>query len=102
GVLRKCDSGSMEVTAAGQGICRIRLRETARERLRQAVQQGLAVGLSDEEMIALVRHEARQGPTAAPTVNEGIQVLTKPTHESSHRDPSGIQALPGQGRPRSS
>jgi GntR family transcriptional regulator len=101
GVLRKSPTGGMEVTPAGAVICQDRLRETARERIRQAVAHGLAAGLAEADVVKAVDAElaAARLPPLSPT--EVQKAIKKPTHESSHRALQGIQDLSRKNRPGS-
>src|SRR5438105_12022453 len=51
GVLRKCSGDAMEVTPGAALVCRVRLQDMARERIRHAVAQSLAFGLAETEVI---------------------------------------------------
>jgi GntR family transcriptional regulator len=94
GVLARQAEGGMEVTANAALICRLRLQEKARNKIREAVAQGMAWGLADSEI-----REAVEGQLAAPaplTDAEVVNAIKKPTHASSHRNSQGIQVLPQQ------
>src|SRR5947207_913778 len=65
GVLRKGPGGVMEVTAGAAAICRMRLQDMGRQRIRQAAAQGLACGLGDAEIHQLVA-EALAAAKMAP------------------------------------
>jgi GntR family transcriptional regulator len=101
GVLRKAPSGGMVVTAGADVICRQRLRDLARERIRQAVAHGVGAGLDDADVSAAVAQElaaARAQPLGA---DAAAQAIKKSTHETSHRDSQAIQDLSRQDRPGS-
>src|SRR4051794_32909691 len=54
GVLQKGPAGSMIVCDGAVLLCRLRLQDTARACIRQAVALGLAWGLSDAEIVSAV------------------------------------------------
>lgn len=98
GVLKKERAGGMEVTGPAAHLCRIRLQDSARQRLREAIALGLGAGMAESEVVKTVSEAlaaARAQPLSADEVRNAIQ---KPKHESSHRASTGIQVLPGQGR----
>jgi GntR family transcriptional regulator len=101
GVLQKCPSGLMEVTAAAPGLCRIRLQESARLRIRQAVSQGLAAGLGEVEVRETLEQELKSARNHPLSPDEAQEAIKKPTHENRDRAAQGIQDLSGQGRSRS-
>jgi GntR family transcriptional regulator len=102
GVLGKHPSGGMEVTAGAERICRLRLQDTAREGICQAVRQGLAFGLTQAE-IARAVEQTLAAPPARPLSPAELQTAFKKTaHASRHRDSPNIQVLPpeeGGGQP---
>ena len=96
GVLARQPAGSMLVTPRAAVVCRLRLQELARERLRQTVAQAVASGLVDAEIV-LTFEQALAAAHAVPLTNEELQkAIQKPTHESRHRDSSAIQDLSRQ------
>jgi GntR family transcriptional regulator len=104
GVLRTAPSGGMEVTAGADVICRRRLCELARERLRQAVAHAVGAGLDDADIHAAVAQElaaarAQTIGASAASADATLQAIKKSTHERSHRDSQGIQDLSRQDRP---
>lgn len=98
GVLDSHPSGGMQVTAGAAVICRVRLQDTARQRIRQAIGEGLAWGLGEAD----IRQAVEQVLAAPPAPLAAAEILTaikKPSHASSHRDSQGIQVLsPQKGR----
>ena len=101
GVLKKLPSGAMEVTTGASVSCRIRLQETARQRMREAVSQAVLYGLAETEIVRAVEQElavARARPVAAEYLPYAIK---KASHESSHRASQGIQDLSRKSRPGS-
>lgn len=101
GVLKKCPGGGMEVAAGADLICRIRLQDTARSRIRQAVAQGLSFGLAEAEVVKAVEQELAAAKIAPLAPDEVSKAIKKPTHETSHRDSQGIQDLSRRHRPGS-
>lgn len=93
GVLKKHPAGGMEVIAGADVICRGRIHELARQRLRDAVRQGLASGLVDAE----IRHTVEQtlvAPPLEPVSPADLSTsIKKSSHASRHRDSQGIQDL---------
>jgi GntR family transcriptional regulator len=101
GVLKKAAGGSMEVTGNAAFVCRAKLQEIARQRLRHAVAQALTAGLVEAEIHESVAQElaaARAEPLSSEQVRTAIQ---KPSHESRHRNPQAIQDLSRQVGPGS-
>jgi len=93
GVLKKHPAGGMEVVAGADVICRGRIHELARQRLRDAVRQGLAAGLADVEIRQTVEHTL-VAPPPEPVANADLSTsIKKPSHASRHRDSQGIQDL---------
>lgn len=93
GVLQKDSAGRMEVTTRASVICRTRMAEMARERIRQTIAFGVCCGLADDE-IAKAVEQALAGAKAEPlTPKELLHAMKKPTHELSHRASQGIQDL---------
>ncbi|HWY86815.1 MAG TPA: GntR family transcriptional regulator [Gemmataceae bacterium] len=101
GVLAKSPGGGMEVTAGASVICRLRLQDIGRERIRQAVAQSLALGLAEAEIVSAVEQELAAARARPLSPDELLTAIKKPTHERSHRDSQGIQDLSRQSRPRS-
>jgi DNA-binding transcriptional regulator YhcF (GntR family) len=99
GVLTKSPTGGMEITSDAAVICRVRQQHAARERIRQAVRDGLTASLTEAEVLKAVEQELAVPPAPAPSparVPEGVKKLP---HVSGHRDPQGIQVLsPQEGR----
>jgi GntR family transcriptional regulator len=98
GVFKKQRDGSMEVTGPAAHLCRIRLQDIARQRLRDAIALGVGAGMAESEVLKTVGEAlaaAKAQPVSADEVRTAIQ---KPKHDSSHRASTGIQILPGQGR----
>jgi GntR family transcriptional regulator len=93
GVLKKCPSGDMEVAVGAAVLCRLRLQDMARERIRQAVAQGLAAGLEEGDVAEAVEHELAAARTQPLSPTELLKAIKKSPHESSHRDSQGIQDL---------
>ena len=101
GVLKKISPGGMEVTAGAAAVCRVRLQETARGRIRQAVARGLAAGMVEAEILNAVEQEMAAARAQPLTADELQRAIKKPTHERSHRDSQGIQDLSRQAGPGS-
>jgi GntR family transcriptional regulator len=93
GVLKKGSSGGMVVCDGAAVICRVRLQDIARERIRQAVALGIDWGLTDAEIVKAVERELAASKVQPLTGEELLQAMKKPAHESSHRDSQGIQDL---------
>src|SRR5262245_22902937 len=95
GVLKKAAGGSLEVTSGAATICRIRLQDRARQRLREAVSQARGWGLAETEIHKAVAQAlaAQAQPLSQADV---LQAITTASHASSHRSPQGIQVLSGQ------
>jgi GntR family transcriptional regulator len=100
GVLKPAPAGTMEVTPAAQGICRVRLQELARQMLRQAVAQSVAAGLADAEIATTVEQHLAAARAAMLSQDDLRTAIKKPTHER-HRASQGVQDLSRQDRPRS-
>jgi GntR family transcriptional regulator len=99
GVLKKGPDGVMEVTSGAALLCRVRLQEIARQRLRQSVEQGLDAGLIESDIVKMVE-QALAAARAEPLAPEQVRTsIKKPKHESSHRDQQGIQDLSRQAGP---
>jgi GntR family transcriptional regulator len=99
GVLKKDPAGGMQVTPGAAVICRMRLQDTARQRLRQAVASALNVGLVEADVVQVVEQELAAFRTPPVSPEEARTAIKKPTHESRHRTAQGIQELPRQARP---
>jgi GntR family transcriptional regulator len=98
GVLKKNRSGVMEVTGPAAHLCRLRLQDTARQRLRDAIALGIGAGMGESEIANTVTEAlaaAKAQPVAADELRTAIQ---KPKHESRHRASTGIQDLSRQDR----
>jgi GntR family transcriptional regulator len=102
GVLKKGPAGVMEVTEGAAVICRLRLQDTARARLRQVIAQGLACNLSEADIRQIVEQAlaAKVEPLSPDELQHAIK--KQPTHDSSHRDSQAIQDLSRQKSPGSS
>jgi GntR family transcriptional regulator len=87
GVLKQTPAGGMEVTSDAAVICRVQQQYTARQRIGQAIRDGLASGLGEAE----IRKTVDQELTIAPA-----QASKEPAHASGHRDSQGIQVLSRQ------
>jgi DNA-binding transcriptional regulator YhcF (GntR family) len=101
GVLRKCPSGAMEVTAGAAMTCRIRLQDLARGRMREAIALAMSYGMPESEIVKAVEQEiaaVRARPLAA---NYLPYAFKKASHDSSHRASQGIQDLSRKSRPGS-
>jgi GntR family transcriptional regulator len=98
GVLTKGPAGRMEVTSDAAVICRIRQQHTARQRLCQAVRDGLAAGLDEAAIRKAVDQELADvaAPPARPLSPGEVPEVLKEPHESGHRDSQGIQVLSRQ------
>jgi DNA-binding transcriptional regulator YhcF (GntR family) len=96
GVLKKHPAGGMEVIAGAHVICKARLQDMARQRLVQAVRQGLAAGLSDAELRQTVEHTLVAAPVPPLSPAELSTSIKTSSHASSHRDSQGIQDLSRQ------
>jgi GntR family transcriptional regulator len=93
GVAKKHPSGGMEIVPGADAICRLRLQQKARERIRQAIRQGFECCLSEPEIRQAV-DQALAAPTLPPVGSEELLTsIKKPSHASSHRDSQGIQDL---------
>jgi GntR family transcriptional regulator len=99
GVLKKLPGGRMEVTPGAAVVCRVRLQDMAKERLRQAVAQAVAAGLVDAEIAKAFEQALAAAHTAPLTEPELRNAIQKPTHERRHRDSSAIQDLSRQEGP---
>ena len=96
GVLKKLPGGRMEVTPGAAVVCRVRIQDAAKERLRQAVAQGIGAGLVEAELIKTFE-QALAAARAVPLTDQELRsAIQKPTHESRHRDSSAIQDLSRQ------
>jgi DNA-binding transcriptional regulator YhcF (GntR family) len=95
GVLKKASSGSMEVAAGAATLCRVRLQNTARQRLRDGVTQARGWGLPDDEIRKTVE-QSLAAQTRPLSQDEILQAITTASHASSHRAPQDIQVLSGQ------
>ncbi len=93
GILKEHPAGGMEVVAGADVICRGRIHELARERLRDAVRHGQAVGLADAEIRQTVEHTLVAAPLPPVSPAELSTAIKKPSHASCHRDSQGIQDL---------
>jgi GntR family transcriptional regulator len=95
GVLKKDAAGGMEVTAGAALICRVRLQDTARRRLREAAQQAIVWGVGEADIHKAVDEAiaAAQAPLSADELQTAIK---KTSHETSHRASQGIQDLSRQ------
>jgi GntR family transcriptional regulator len=96
GVLKRHPSGGMEVVAGAEIICRNRLQDAARRRLREAIQQGRASGLADAELRQAVEQALTAAPVQPVPPGELLTSIKKRSHASSHRDSQGIQDLSRQ------
>jgi GntR family transcriptional regulator len=92
GILRPV-RGLMEVTASAAGICRAKLQEKARQRVRQAIGQGRAWGLDDDQLRKAVEEALAAAPPLSPAETS---TSIKKANAPSHRDSQGIQILSGQ------
>ncbi len=99
GVLQTVPDGGMEVMPQANVICRLRLQQSARERLRNAVIHGHDWGLSEADMRATVEQALAAAHAAPVSGKELTQAIKKPSHETSHRALQGIQDLSRKGRP---
>jgi GntR family transcriptional regulator len=93
GVVRKHPAGGMEVIAGAAAICRLRIQDMARQRLRQAVRQGQDAGLSAVEIQQVVEHAVSAAPVAPLSPEELRTSIKKSPYATSHRDSQGIQNL---------
>jgi GntR family transcriptional regulator len=95
GVLKKGPGGVMEVTAGAAVICRVRLQDRARRRLRDAAAEALTWGLAEAEIHKAVDEAvaSAQAPLSAAELQTAIK---KASHETSHRASQGIQDLSRQ------
>jgi GntR family transcriptional regulator len=122
GVLRKHPVGGMEVIAGADVVCKVRLQDMARQRLREAVRHARAIGLSDVEIHQAIDQETSTPPPPPLTRDELRAAIKKPSHAASpqtgapltgtgtpqagpphatsHRDSQGIQDLSRQKGPR--
>jgi GntR family transcriptional regulator len=99
GVLAKDPAGGMVVTAGAPVICRMRLQDAARERIREAVALGLASGLAEAEVVKAVERQLAAAKVRPLSPEQLSQAITKkPTHEPSHRASQGIQDLSRKNR----
>jgi GntR family transcriptional regulator len=102
GVVARTPQGALVVSPSAYAICRVRVQESARQRLAQAVTAAVASGLADDEIAAFVERRLA-AEKSGPLGNVQLQhAIKKPTHErpdSSHRDPQGIQDLSRQKGP---
>jgi DNA-binding transcriptional regulator YhcF (GntR family) len=96
GVLKKTASGRVAVTAGAAVICRIRLQDTSRRRLRQVVAQALSSGLPEAEIHKAVEEALAAAQTEPMSPEKLSSAFTTATHATSHRASQGIQVLPGQ------
>lgn len=93
GILKKHAAGGMEVVAGADVVCRGRIHDLARQRLRDAVRQGLAAGLADSEIRHTVEHTLVAPPLPEVSGADLSTSIKKPSHASRHRDAQGIQDL---------
>ena len=93
GVLKRHSEGGMEVVAGADVICRGRLRDLARQRLREAVRQGLSAGLSGAEIRDTLEQTLVAPPIPTLTEAQLRTSIKKSTHATSHRDSQGFQDL---------
>jgi DNA-binding transcriptional regulator YhcF (GntR family) len=101
GVLEKHPAGGMEIARGADVICRGRLQDTARQRIREAVRHGVECGLAEADICQAV-DQALASPAAPPLTPEELSTsIKKPSHASSHRDSQGIQDLSRQKGPGS-
>lgn len=98
-VLKKCPDGCMEITAEAATVCRAQLQASARQRIGQAVAQGLAAGLAEAEIVKAVQEELAAAKIEPLSPEKAQYAIKKPTHETSHRDSQGIQDLSRKNRP---
>jgi GntR family transcriptional regulator len=87
GVLKKNPGGGMEVTLDAAVICRVRQQHAARQRLCQAVREGLARSLGEADIRQAVDQELALSPP---------ETSKEPAHASGHRASQGIQVLSRQ------
>jgi GntR family transcriptional regulator len=122
GVLRKHYAGGVEVIPGADVVCKVRLQDQARQRLREAVRQARLVGLSDLDIHQAIDQETSAPPPAPLTRDELQTAIKKPSHTASpfanspaspeesphpgsphatsHRDSQGIQDLSRQKGPQ--
>jgi GntR family transcriptional regulator len=99
GVLKKGPAGTMVISANAAVICRGRLQDLARERIRQAIDLALASGLGDHDVAFAVERALAAAKAEPLTPDEILKAIKKPTHGHSDRDSQGIQDLSRKGRP---
>jgi len=101
GVLERHAAGGMAVVAGADVICRGRLQDAARQRIRQAVRSGAECGLALADIRQTV-DQALAAPATPPLTPAQLSTsIKKPSHASSHRDSQGIQDLSRQKGPGS-
>lgn len=101
GVVKPHAGGGMEVIAGSEVICRARLQDAARQRLREAVRQARDCQLTGAD-IRQVIEQTLAGPTAAPLTPAELNTsFKKSPHASSHRDSQDFQDLSRQAGPGS-
>ena len=93
GVLTKGPGSAMIVTQGAAITCRLRLQETARAHIRQAVILGVACGLLDADIANAVEQALAAGKVQPLTADHVLHAMKKPTHDYSHRASQGIQDL---------
>jgi GntR family transcriptional regulator len=98
GVLARHPAGGMMVTPGAAVICRVRLQDEARIRIRAAIAFGMASGLPEAEVLRAVEQELSAVKARPVSGDELLHAIKKPTHESRHRAAQGIQDLSRQNR----
>jgi GntR family transcriptional regulator len=93
GVLTKGPGGAMFVNVGAAVICRLRLQDTARAHIRQAIILGVACGLDDADVARAVEEAKAAGKVQPLTPDQVLHAMKKPTHDYSHRASQGIQDL---------
>jgi GntR family transcriptional regulator len=99
GVLKTTPDGGMEVTAQAGVICRLRLQQSARETLRDAVIHCHDWGLTEADIRAAIEQALSAARARPVSGKQLLQAIKKPSHETSHRASQGIQDLSWQTRP---
>jgi GntR family transcriptional regulator len=100
-VLKKDDAGAMEITPGAALTCRLRLQDSARIRIHQAIAQAFSAGLAESE----VRHAIELGLAAAKnkplTEAEAATSIKTRTEPAGERSSQAIQDISRQPERRS-
>ncbi len=90
-VLQRDPTGVMEVTAGAPVSCRLRLQDSARARLRQAIAQALAAGLAESEVLSAVEQQLAAAKAPPLSDEQAKQAIKEPKRAGSYRPSTAIQ-----------